>query len=97
MASADEADVGASIEEPVEKSETAAHVLHRLDTLKTVGLDDPLKPREGRDLVWRKIDMTVKGKGDKEPKKILDGVWGEVPKGQVTAILGPSGSGKVTR
>jgi ABC-type multidrug transport system fused ATPase/permease subunit len=59
------------------------------------GLDDPLKPREGRDLVWKDVNMTINGKGDTPPKKILDDVWGEVPRRQVTAIMGPSGSGKV--
>jgi ABC-type multidrug transport system fused ATPase/permease subunit len=103
MASADEVDAGVEVDaevcvgEPTAKTETASRELHRLDTLKNVGLDDPLKPREGRDLVWRNINMTVKGRGDKQPKKILDGVWGEVPKGQITAIMGPSGSGKVSR
>ena len=62
---------------------------------ETLGVDDPLRPREGRDLVWKNVNMTLNGKGDAPPKKILDGVWGEVPKRQVTAIMGPSGSGKV--
>lgn len=59
------------------------------------GLDDPLKLREGRDLVWKNVNMTLNGKKDVKPKKILDAVWGEVPRRQVTAIMGPSGSGKV--
>jgi ABC-type multidrug transport system fused ATPase/permease subunit len=61
------------------------------------GLDDPLRPRDGRDLVWKDVNMTLDFKGEKESKKLLDGVWGEVPKRQVTAIMGPSGSGKVCR
>ena len=82
------------------------------------GLGDPLKPREGRDLVWKDVNMTLllnnskkkrligrkkKDDDDEEDsaaqpseKKILDGVWGEVPSGQVTAVMGPSGSGKTS-
>lgn len=57
-------------------------------------LDDPFQPRIGRHLVWKDVQMTLKKKkGDEAPKVILDRVWGEVPKGQVTAIMGPSGSG----
>ncbi|MGK3736062.1 MAG: hypothetical protein ACI8RD_007109, partial [Bacillariaceae sp.] len=47
----------------------------------------------GHDLMWANVNMTLPGKsGD---KKILDNVWGDVPGKQVTAIMGPSGSGKV--
>jgi hypothetical protein len=57
------------------------------------GLDDPFKIREGRDLVWKNINMTVAAHGHEPEKKILANVWGEVPKRQVTAVMGPSGSG----
>jgi hypothetical protein len=57
------------------------------------GLDDPFKIRQGRDLVWKNINMTVTAHGDEPEKKILANVWGEVPKRQVTAVMGPSGSG----
>mmetsp|Transcript_32322 Transcript_32322/g.54079 ORF Transcript_32322/g.54079 Transcript_32322/m.54079 type:complete len:736 (-) Transcript_32322:15-2222(-) len=60
------------------------------------GFDDPLRPREGRDLMWRNINMTLEGKSDNKNKKLLDSVWGDVPKKQVTAIMGPSGSGKTS-
>lgn len=60
------------------------------------GLTDPLEPREGRDLVWRNVSMTLNAKRSKSQKKILSNVFGEVPRGQVTAILGPSGSGKTS-
>ncbi|CAJ1939321.1 unnamed protein product [Cylindrotheca closterium] len=60
-------------------------------------LDDPFKPRVGRHLVWKDVQMTLKKKKGDEPQKvILNNVWGEVPKGQVTAIMGPSGSGKTS-
>lgn len=63
---------------------------------KPTRLDDPFKPRMGRHLVWKDVQMTLKKtKGEEPPKVILDDVWGEVPKGQVTAIMGPSGSGYV--
>jgi ABC-type lipoprotein export system ATPase subunit len=62
------------------------------------GFDDPLKPREGRDLMWRNVNMTVAetNRNNTKGKKILDGVWGDVPKKQCTAIMGPSGSGKTS-
>lgn len=64
------------------------------ESVKPSRLDDPFKPRIGRHLVWKDVQMTLKKtKGDEPPKVILDNVWGEVPKGQVTAIMGPSGSG----
>ena len=38
-----------------------------------------------------------KQKGEKggDDRKLLDNVWGEVPEKQTTAIMGPSGAGKV--
>jgi len=70
--------------------------LSAMERAEDLGLDDPLKQRKGRDLVWKDINMTLSSKGDEPKKKILDGVWGEVPKRQVTAIMGPSGSGKTS-
>jgi ABC-type glutathione transport system ATPase component len=72
-----------------ERQESAGKVV------EPFGLDDPFKPRQGRDLVWKDVNMTLAGKKGKTSRKLLDGVWGEVPRGQVTAIMGPSGSGKV--
>ncbi|KAG7349282.1 ABC transporter [Nitzschia inconspicua] len=62
------------------------------------GFDDPLRPREGRDLMWRNVNMTLRTRNKKidAEKKILDSVWGDVPSKQVTAIMGPSGSGKTS-
>ena len=42
------------------------------------GLADPFKPRDGRNLVWRDVNVTVKQHGSEPEKKILDRVWGEV-------------------
>ena len=65
-------------------------------SVDSLGFDDPLRPREGRDLLWRNVNMTLPGKGETKDKKLLDGVWGDVPTKHVTAIMGPSGSGKVS-
>eukprot|EP00594_Rhizosolenia_setigera_P000825 CAMPEP_0178948312 /NCGR_PEP_ID=MMETSP0789-20121207/5402_1 /TAXON_ID=3005 /ORGANISM="Rhizosolenia setigera, Strain CCMP 1694" /LENGTH=550 /DNA_ID=CAMNT_0020628663 /DNA_START=206 /DNA_END=1855 /DNA_ORIENTATION=+ len=40
--------------------------------------------------------MIVAGQGGKPDRKILDNVWGEVPKEEVTALMGPSGAGKTS-
>lgn len=56
---------------------------------------DPFAEREGKTLTWRDVNMTVVKKNIPS-MKILDGVWGEVPSKQTTAIMGPSGSGKTS-
>ena len=56
---------------------------------------DPFAIREGKTLTWRNVNMSVSRKKQKS-MKILDGVWGEVPSKQTTAIMGPSGSGKTS-
>lgn len=40
--------------------------------------------------------MTLKGVKGGEDRKLLEDVWGEVPVGQTTAIMGPSGAGKTS-
>jgi len=58
------------------------------------GGDDPFYPREGKTLTWSGVSMTVSGKdGDRE---LLKDLWGEVPKKEITAIMGPSGAGKTS-
>jgi hypothetical protein len=49
---------------------------------------------DGHDLMWANVNMKILDK-KKLDKKILDTVWGDAPSKQVTAIMGPSGSGKV--
>lgn len=38
--------------------------------------------------------MTLSGTKKEKDRKLLDGVWGEVPAKELSAIMGPSGSGK---
>jgi len=56
--------------------------------------DDPFLPREGKELTWTNMSMTLVAKKGKEEKALLSNIWGEVPKKEITAIMGPSGSGK---
>eukprot|EP00523_Entomoneis_sp_CCMP467_P011133 CAMPEP_0168725064 /NCGR_PEP_ID=MMETSP0724-20121128/3959_1 /TAXON_ID=265536 /ORGANISM="Amphiprora sp., Strain CCMP467" /LENGTH=609 /DNA_ID=CAMNT_0008771833 /DNA_START=209 /DNA_END=2035 /DNA_ORIENTATION=- len=58
--------------------------------------DDPFAFREGKTLVWKDVNMTLMAKGDENQKKLLSNVWGEVPKQETTAIMGPSGAGKTS-
>eukprot|EP00521_Asterionellopsis_glacialis_P008157 CAMPEP_0195287702 /NCGR_PEP_ID=MMETSP0707-20130614/4658_1 /TAXON_ID=33640 /ORGANISM="Asterionellopsis glacialis, Strain CCMP134" /LENGTH=606 /DNA_ID=CAMNT_0040347483 /DNA_START=110 /DNA_END=1927 /DNA_ORIENTATION=+ len=61
-------------------------------------LENPFASREGRELVWRNVNMTLTtDSSDQETdRKLLNKIWGEVPKHQITAIMGPSGSGKTS-
>jgi ABC-type lipoprotein export system ATPase subunit len=44
---------------------------------------------------WQNIRYSIQSKDGKENKEILKGLNGNVHPGQLCAILGPSGSGKV--
>mmetsp|Transcript_2505 Transcript_2505/g.4079 ORF Transcript_2505/g.4079 Transcript_2505/m.4079 type:complete len:741 (+) Transcript_2505:127-2349(+) len=58
---------------------------------------NPFAYREGNALIWRNVNMTLKAKNSKQPeRKLLNSVWGEVPPGEITAIMGPSGAGKTS-
>lgn len=50
---------------------------------------DPFAEREGKTLTWSNVNMTLASKDGKADRKLLDGVWGEVPAKQTTAIMGP--------
>lgn len=54
---------------------------------------NPFAEREGNALIWRGVNMTLTNRRGEE-KKLLHDVWGEVPPGEITAIMGPSGAGK---
>jgi ABC-type glutathione transport system ATPase component len=66
-----------------------------IDTTAVSLRADPFAVREGKTLTWRNVNMTLIGKGKEEERKLLHDVWGEVPEKQITAIMGPSGAGKV--
>ena len=56
---------------------------------------NPFAYREGNALIWRNVSMTLKAKNSKlTERKLLNSVWGEVPPGEITAIMGPSGAGE---
>mmetsp|Transcript_25786 Transcript_25786/g.53107 ORF Transcript_25786/g.53107 Transcript_25786/m.53107 type:complete len:667 (-) Transcript_25786:163-2163(-) len=57
---------------------------------------NPFAERDGNALIWKDLNMTVVSKGKEGDKKILNNVWGEVPPGEITAIMGPSGAGKTS-
>ena len=50
-------------------------------------LSDPLEPREGRDLVWKNVSMVLSSKDESEGRKLLDNVFGEVPRGQGNSFI----------
>jgi hypothetical protein len=49
-------------------------------------LDDPFAPRNGRALVWKDVNFTLKGIKGTPDRKLLHNVWGEVPPQQTTAM-----------
>ena len=70
---------------------------------------NPFSARSGKKLTWTNVNMELasgNGKGcgcskknisqTDDAKFILKQCWGEVPDKEVTAIIGPSGSGKVS-
>jgi len=81
-----------SVELEVDTAEKAAQQ-------KVISLDhhtDPFAPRAGKTLLWKNVNMTLEGQGDKPARKLLDDVWGEIPQKDTTAIMGPSGAGKTS-
>jgi len=77
------------------------HTIFKLNDTKDKGASLPLANhpfahREGKTLIWKNVNMTLKGKKDGEDRKLLSDVWGEVPQQKTTAIMGPSGAGKTS-
>lgn len=79
---------------------TAAEEQSALDEVTSRGTGaSHMPPVPAVDLAWRGLEMLVpvKGQGEgkgKGSKAVLDKVSGEVKSGTLTAIMGPSGSGK---
>jgi ABC-type molybdenum transport system ATPase subunit/photorepair protein PhrA len=57
---------------------------------------DPFGHREGKTLCWNNVHMVLEAKKDRPERRLLDSVWGEVPKTKTTAIMGSSGAGKTS-
>jgi ABC-type glutathione transport system ATPase component len=57
-------------------------------------LDDLMEMASKRKarLHWEDVRLCIK-KGKDDKVTILDSVWGESPQGEISAIMGPSGSG----
>ena len=91
----DSVEVGAPVDPeygavyPPKPSETVKRQASQLDRH-----DDPFAQRDGKTLTWRNINMTLAGTKKEKDRKLLQGVWGEVPAKELSAIMGPSGSGK---
>mmetsp|Transcript_23277 Transcript_23277/g.28595 ORF Transcript_23277/g.28595 Transcript_23277/m.28595 type:complete len:633 (-) Transcript_23277:357-2255(-) len=58
--------------------------------------DDPFSKRKGKTLTWTNVNMTLKSSDHKPNRKLLSDVWGRVPPGKISAIMGPSGAGKTS-
>jgi hypothetical protein len=53
---------------------------------RAINVADPFQKRAGKTLLWTNVNMTLQSKtGD---RKLLENVWGEVPAGETTAIMG---------
>lgn len=72
--------------QPDEEIETGM-MQHHGPALRT----DPFAVREGKTLTWTNVNMTLSTKDGE--RNLLDNVWGEVPRNNTTAIMGPSGAG----
>ena len=58
---------------------------------------DPFAIREGKTLTWTNVNMTLAATNKEPERKLLDDIWGEVPRNKTTAIMGPSGAGYVAK
>ncbi|CAB9512480.1 Putative white-brown complex homolog protein 30 [Seminavis robusta] len=72
-------------------------VMEKVQELGDTALEEnPFAPRPGKTLLWTNVNMTMSSYGGGGERKILDNVWGEVPRKEITAIMGPSGAGKTS-
>ena len=61
--------------------------------------DDPFAERLGKTLSWRSVNMTLaagRNASKQPPRELLRDVYGRVPRGEITAVMGPSGAGKTS-
>jgi hypothetical protein len=74
--------------------------LDRMDIIESgsraINVTNPFEKRTGKTLVWTGVNMTLQTK-DGGTRKLLQDVWGEVPAGQTTAVMGASSSRAVSR
>lgn len=52
---------------------------------------------QGKNLEWRNVCMNVHGKNEMVEKKILDRMWGSAKAGDLTAVMGASGTWNKTQ
>jgi hypothetical protein len=91
----DEKEVAVETTVPADEVEydTEKGQLQRSDTQAIIRHEDPFAPRTGKTLTWQNINMVLAGTKQGYPdRKLLDDVWGEVPRKETTAIMGPSGA-----
>lgn len=53
---------------------------------RAINVADPFQKRAGKTLLWTNVNMTLQSKAGE--RKLLEKVWGEVPAGETTAIMG---------
>jgi hypothetical protein len=53
---------------------------------RAINVADPFQKRAGKTLLWTNVNMTLHSKTGE--RKLLENVWGEVPAGETTAIMG---------
>ena len=58
---------------------------------RAINIANPFERRVGKTLVWTNVNMTLQtGTDGSQKKMLLQDVWGEVPAGETTAVMGTS-------